>query len=72
MTGNPKNNPRKTRDPEDRKTGTRGVGARGTKDRPPALWLGAGKGGMDMGYGRGPRRLEPHELLSWFFSRDGH
>ena len=36
-----------------------------------ALWLGGVKGSLEMGWGRGPRRLEPHELVSWFFSRDG-
>ena len=36
-----------------------------------ALWLGGGTRDLDMGWGRGPRRLKAHELVSWFFSRDG-
>ena len=37
---------------------------------PTALWLG-GDRKLDMGWGRGPQVLEGHELISWFFSRDG-
>lgn len=47
------------------------AGGQGTEPRPAALWLGAGKRSLDMGWGRGPRTLEAHELVSWFFSRDG-
>ena len=42
------------------------------KEASPALWLGGGKRKMQMGGGRGPRTLEAYELVSWFFSRDGH
>ncbi len=41
------------------------------KRRPIALWLGGGKRDLEMGGGRGPRTLKAHELVSWFFSRDG-
>ena len=62
-----RSNPRKTEAPQKRE-----AEGRGTYVRPKALWLGAGHGSMDMGFGGGPRHLEAHELLSWFFSRDGH
>lgn len=37
-----------------------------------AVWLGRGDDPLEMGSGRGPRTLQPHEFVSWFFSRDGH
>ena len=44
---------------------------RGKKDRSAALWLGDEQKELEMGWGRGPSKLKGHELLSWFFSRDG-
>ena len=41
-------------------------------ERSSALWLGGGKRKMELGGSRGPRTLEDYELVSWFFSRDGH
>ena len=48
------------------------IQGRNKKKGTPALWLGGGKRNMEMGGGRGPRTLEDFELVSWFFSRDGH
>lgn len=44
---------------------------RGKKAPRAALWLGDGKRKLEMGWGRGPRTLDRHEFISWFFSRDG-
>lgn len=55
--------------PHARETGA--VEGQDKRAQPAALWLGDDQNKLEMGWGRGPSKLEGHELVSWFFSRDG-